>query len=91
MVSKPAMEIGSICASLRISAIGDAGVAATFDFDCPRTCGLSSASSDISPSGCRRNEDDDEVKDSADGCSMHADVSADSVSSNGAAKDKTVS
>lgn len=85
------METGSFCASFTISVTGGAGVAATFDFDCPRTCGLSSASSDISPSGCRRSEDDDEVKDIGDGCSMHAEVSADSVSSEGAAKDNTVS
>jgi hypothetical protein len=85
------MEIGSFCASFTISLSGGAGVAETFDFDCPRTCGLSSASSDISPNGCLRKEDDDEVKDIVDGCSMHADVSAESVSSDGAAKDKTVS
>lgn len=66
-------------------------MAATFDFDCPRTCGLSSASSDISPSGCRRSEEDDEVNDIGDGCSIHADVKADSVSSEGAVIDRTVS
>lgn len=85
------IDTGSFCDS-RVTSVADcAGVAATRDFDCPRMCGLSSASSDISPSGCRRSEEDDDVKDIDDGCSMHADVSADSVSSDGAAKDNTVS
>lgn len=65
--------------------------AATFDLDWPRMCGLSSASSDISPSLWRRSEEAEEVKDVDDGCNIHADVNADSVSSAEAAKEKTVS
>ena len=86
------MKLGSFHSSFVNSVVKVAvGVATTFDFDWPRMCGLSSASSEISPSGCRRSEEAEEVNGMGDGCSMHAEVSADSVSSVGVAKDKTVS
>lgn len=91
MTAGTVIEGGSCCSDLEISAEGGANVAATFDFDCPLICGVSSASSDISPNLCRRSEDEEEVNDMGEGCNMQADVSADSVSSDGAANDSTVS